>query len=294
MSRYRLSLDIRYRFDRPTGAARQILRICPAAIPAVQEVTACTVTVDPRPVERGRFTDAFGMQAVELVLPAGLTALHFAMQAEVIRHAPAPAPGADLSVPLAGLRAELAAVTGLGPNSPHHFLPPSPRIPPVPAIAAFAATAVAGAATTRAAVVALGRALHDAMRFDPQATEVDTPIATAFAGRYGVCQDFAQIMVAGLRSLGVPAAYVSGFLRTLPPPGQPRLQGADAMHAWVRAWTGQAGGWVDYDPTNACLVGADHVTIGHGRDYGDAAPVIGMLRLEGSQSGSHSVDLEEI
>lgn len=292
MSRYRLALDIRYRFDRPTGAARQILRICPARIPAVQTVTSCTVTVEPRPTERRSFTDFFGFEAVDLVLPAGLTSLRFAMQAEVIRHPSAPGP--HRAVPLAGLSADLARVTTLGPESPHHFIARSPRIPPVPEIAAFAAVAVAGVPDTRAAVAALGQALHDAMRFDPQATEVDTPIATAFAGRHGVCQDFAQIMVAGLRSLGVPAAYVSGFLRTLPPPGQPRLQGADAMHAWVRAWTGQAGGWVDYDPTNACFVGADHVTIGHGRDYSDAAPVTGMLRLEGSQSGSHSVDLEEI
>lgn len=292
MRRYRLALEIRYGFDRPTGAARQVLRICPADIPGVQDVLSCSVTVDPKPVERRAFTDFFGMRAVELVLPAGLTALRFAMQAEVVRQAPDD--GADLSPPLAALGADLTAVTALGPESPHHFRAPSPRIPPVPGIAAFAAEAVAGAPTTCAAVQALGQALHRAMRFDPKATEVDTPIATAFAGRHGVCQDFAQIMVAGLRSQGVPAAYVSGFLRTVPPPGQPRLQGADAMHAWVRAWTGQAGGWVDYDPTNACFVGADHVTIGHGRDYADAAPVTGMLRLEGSQSGSHSVDLEEV
>lgn len=292
MRRYRLALDIRYGFDRPTGAARQVLRICPATIPGVQSVAACTVSVDPKPAERREFTDFFGMRVVELVLPAGLTALRFAMQAEVVRQAPGHGP--DLSPPLAALGADLAAVTALGPDSPHHFVAPSPRIPPVPGIAAFAGDAVRGAATTRAAVQALGQALNGAMRFDPQATEVDTPIATAFAGRHGVCQDFAQIMVAGLRSLGVPAAYVSGFLRTVPPPGQPRLHGADAMHAWVRAWTGQAGGWVDFDPTNACFVGADHVTIGHGRDYADAAPVTGMLRLEGSQSGGHSVDLLEI
>jgi transglutaminase-like putative cysteine protease len=291
MMRYRLTLDIRYAFDRPTGAARQLLRICPATLPGVQDVVSCRVTVEPKPAERREFTDFFGMQALDLVLPAGLTTLRFAMQAEVIRHAIVER--ADLSVPLSGLESDLAAVTGLGPGSPHHFLAPSPRIPVVPGIAAFAAQATAGATSTRAAVLALGQALHRAMRFDPLATEVDTPIATAFAGRHGVCQDFAQIMVAGLRSLGVPAAYVSGFLRTLPPPGQPRLQGADAMHAWVRAWTGQAGGWMDYDPTNACLAGSDHVVIGHGRDYSDAAPVTGMLRLEGNQSGSHSVDLEE-
>ena len=78
------------------------------------------------------------------------------------------------------------------------------------------------------------------------------------------------------------------------PPGRPRLVGADAMHAWVRAWCGHAAGWIDYDPTNACRVNGDHVEVGFGRDYGDVAPVTGSLRLEGGQSGSHSVDIAEI
>jgi len=290
--RYRLALSIRYRFDRPTGAARQVLRICPADLPGVQTVESCTVSVRPEPEERRAFTDFFGMRALDLVLPAGLTDLDFTMIAEVTRADPGQV--FDLSGPLAGLRADLAAHTGLDAQSPHHFLAPSPRIPLVPDIARFAAAATAGAPTTRAAVEALGGALHRAMRFDAAATEVDTPIATAFAGRHGVCQDFSQIMVAGLRSLGIPAAYVSGFLRTLPPPGRPRLQGADAMHAWVRAWTGARGGWVDYDPTNACFAGVDHVTIGNGRDYSDTAPVTGMLRTDGAQRGSHSVDMDEL
>ena len=89
------------------------------------------------------------------------------------------------------------------------------------------------------------------MNFDPEATTVDTPPAEAFARRHGVCQDFAQVMIACLRGVGVPAGYVSGFLRTDPPPGQPRLEGADAMHAWVRAWCGWQAGWIEYDPTNA-------------------------------------------
>jgi transglutaminase-like putative cysteine protease len=132
------------------------------------------------------------------------------------------------------------------------------------------------------------------MTFDADATHVDTPVAEAFAARRGVCQDYAQIMLAGLRGLGVPAAYVSGFLRTVPPPGRPRLVGADAMHAWVRVWTGRDSGWMDYDPTNACTVGADHVEVGAGRDYADCAPVTGVLRLDGSQSTGHSVDMEPV
>lgn len=292
MIRYRVALSISYQFDRPTGAARQLLRICPAALPHLQQVTDCRVQVEPEPSARHEFSDFFGTRVVELALPAGLTSLTIRMTADVLRHDPGPA--ADRSALRASLAADLAAQTGLDANAPHHFLAPSPRIPVVPEIGRFAARATQGAPTTRAAVEALGAALQRAMRFDAAATTVDTPIATAFEGRHGVCQDFSQIMIAGLRSLEIPAAYVSGFLRTVPPPGQPRLQGADAMHAWVRAWTGREGGWCEYDPTNACFAGTEHVVIGHGRDYADAAPVIGMLRLEGAQSGAHSVDLEAL
>jgi transglutaminase-like putative cysteine protease len=98
-------------------------------------------------------------------------------------------------------------------------------------------------------------------------------------------------MIACLRGVGVPAGYVSGFLRTNPPPGKPRLEGADAMHAWVRAWCGWESGWVEYDPTNALVVGADHVEIARGRDYGDVAPVVGVLRSAGSQTTEQAVDV---
>ncbi len=286
---YRLRLTIRYDFARPTGAGRQLLRISPADLPGLQEVQQTQITVTPPPLERGGFTDFFGNEVTQLVLPAGLTRLRFDMAGRVLRHEDETE--LDLSATLDGLALDLDEITDLGPHSPHHFLRPSPRIPHVAAIADFARQASAGAATVREAVEAVGRAIHAHMRFDADATEVDTPIDQAFAGRQGVCQDFSQIMISGLRGIGVPAAYVSGFLRTVPPPGKPRLEGADAMHAWVRAWTGAEAGWCEYDPTNACFVAADHVTIAYGRDYGDVAPVTGSMRLAGGQSTSHSVDL---
>ena len=86
--------------------------------------------------------------------------------------------------------------------------------------------------------------------YDPKATEISTPLDEVFEKRRGVCQDFAQVMIAGLRGLGLPAAYVSGYLRTVPPPGRPRLQGADATHAWVSVWCGEQLGWIGFDPTN--------------------------------------------
>lgn len=288
---YDLRLVIRYEFDRPTGAGRQLLRIQPAEMPGLQSLLACDTVIKPEPSERREFTDFFGTKVLEVVMAPGLKSCEIAMKARVVRLPLGEE--LDMSPPLDRLPEELEEVTDLGPASPHHFLRDSPRITLDPAIAAFARAAVAEAETARAAIAAFGKAIHDHMTFDSRATEVDTPPAEAFALKRGVCQDFAQIMISGLRSLGIPAAYVGGFLRTLPPPGKPRLEGADAMHAWVRAWAGAEAGWLDHDPTNDCFADTDHIAVGHGRDYGDVAPVTGALRMDGGQKGSHAVDLIE-
>jgi transglutaminase-like putative cysteine protease len=127
--------------------------------------------------------------------------------------------------------------------------------------------------------------------YDPDATTVATPARTAFNLRRGVCQDFAHIMISGLRSLGLPAAYVSGYLRTFPRMGQQRLQGADAMHAWVALWCGDDVGWQGLDPTNAVRTAMDHIPLGFGRDYGDVSPLDGVIVDAGSHSLAVAVDV---
>lgn len=286
MTRYRTRIMIDYRFGSPAAEGRQLLRLNPREMAGVQRVIRSAVTVEPEAAEAAGFTDFFGNRVEEVALPGGLREVAFIAEAEVERLAPLAPDGA---VALSGIVAEVAKVRGLGPEVPHHFTGASPRILASAAITAFARGAAGGDAL--ATVAALGEAIHAAMTFDPEATTVETPPEEAFARRIGVCQDFAQVMIAGLRGLGVPAAYVSGLIRTVPPPGKARLDGADAMHAWVAAWCGRECGWVDYDPTNACLVGADHVVIARGRDYGDVAPVAGVLRLAGGQMSGHAVDV---
>lgn len=283
---YDIRLSIRYDYTVPVAAGRHLLRLLPADLPG-QSVSDARLTILPDASEHKDFKDFFGNLVTEVGLSGGHSSVVFEATARVDRAAPAPTP--DRSPPLEGLGEAIAAVKSLGPDAPHHFLGASPRIRPWPAITSHALIATKGAATTRARVEALGRALHADMTFDARATTVDTPLLEAFHTRKGVCQDFAQVMIAGLRGLGIPAGYVSGFLRTVPPPGRPRLEGADAMHAWVRAWCGT--GWVEYDPTNACFAGEDHVTVAIGRDYGDVAPVAGVLRIAGAQSSRQAVDM---
>jgi transglutaminase-like putative cysteine protease len=114
------------------------------------------------------------------------------------------------------------------------------------------------------------------------------------AQRAGVCQDFAHLMIAGLRSLGLPARYTSGYIRTYPAPGRPRRVGADVSHAWVGAWLGETHGWVDLDPTNNLIVREEHVVLGWGREFGDVSPLRGIILGGGDHSLSVSVDLEPL
>lgn len=135
--------------------------------------------------------------------------------------------------------------------------------------------------------------IHTEFQYDSKATNVSTPIETVLSNRRGVCQDFAQVEVGCLRSIGIPARYVSGYLRTEPPAGQPRLIGVDASHAWVSIYCGPLG-WIDWDPTNDLMVSTDHITVAWGRDYVDVSPVQGTFLGGGQHTMSTSVDVVPI
>ena len=280
----RLSLDQRYRAQ--SVHVRNLLRLLPSDGPQ-QRVLRRLLTITPMPDERRDGTDYFGNATSLVAWHQPVQAITFHLSARAERLSPA---ALDMSPPLAALGAEVLGA-GLSPLSPLHFRGPSPRVSDVAEIAAFARAACAGDLTAFEAVATLGLALNAHLIFDAKATDVSTPPAEAFAAGRGVCQDFAQIMICGLRSLGIPAGYVSGFIRTNPPPGQPRLAGVDAMHGWVMAWCGRSQGWVEYDPTNAQWAGEDYITVAIGRDYADAAPVKGAVRTSGGQVTGHVVDM---
>jgi transglutaminase-like putative cysteine protease len=286
---YEIRLTITNVYGAPSAHARTLVRLLPSDVPGQQVVRSRLLAADPVPSERREARDFFGNAMTALAFHAPIDRIELTLEATTERLASDV--GLDLSPTLPTLAQEIAEYLDLGSAAPHHYLWPSVRVPTDAAISDFARDAVQPGMTTLQIVEALGQAIHSEMQFDTEATDVHTPPAEAFANRHGVCQDFSHIMIAGLRSLGIPAGYVSGFLRTIPPAGQPRLEGADAMHAWVSAWCGTEAGWIEYDPTNACLVGLDHIVIAYGRDYSDVAPVKGVLRTSGKQSSRHSVDV---
>ena len=147
----------------------------------------------------------------------------------------------------------------------------------------YAADSFVGAATLADGVLDLCARIHADFEFDPKATEVDTPLVEVMEMRKGVCQDFAHVMIGSLRSLGIPACYISGYLETLPPPGRPRLTGADRTHAWVGVYVGD-GRWVGVDPTNNQLAGPRYVTTARGRDYRDVPPLKGVIFTDATES----------
>jgi transglutaminase-like putative cysteine protease len=286
---YDIALKLTQSYASPATGGRHVLCLSPADLPNVQRTITSLVEIFPRPDERVVRTDFFGNSITEIAFRGQHADIQIRVRARVDRRTPPI--GLDISPPLSRIAQDIAAIRSLDYNSPHHFLGASTRVTPEPVTRAYARDAIANAGTTLQAVWAIGLALNRDMSFDADATTVDTPFQDAFAQRHGVCQDFTHIMIACLRGVGIPAGYVSGFLRTRPPPGQKRLAGADSMHAWVRAWCGADMGWIEFDPTNAVIAADDHIVIGYGRDYSDVAPVRGVLRTAGAQSSDHTVDV---
>lgn len=286
---YDVKLAISYTYPVASVNSRTILRLMPSSIEGRQIVRSRLIKAEPFPSERHETLDFFGNATTSAVWDDPVDALDLTLVAQIERLNVAQGP--DTSAPLSDLAGEIARINDIGPHAPHHFTGPSRRSPPSPAMTAFARDFIRPGMTTLEAVAAVGHGLHNAMTFDVDATTVDTPAEEAFVERKGVCQDFSHIMIACLRGIGIPAGYVSGFLRTIPPPGKPRLEGADAMHAWVRAWVGAGMGWVEFDPTNDRPSGTDHIVVAYGRDYDDVAPVRGALRGFGAHETSQAVDV---
>lgn len=286
---YDVTLTITHDYANPVEVGRHLLRVHPAELPGRQSLRNRLIEISPTPSESHVHQDFFGNRGMMVVHDTLHSEMTIRLRARVECHGQDPI--MDLGPSLARLNNELSEPARLTPSSPQHFLAPSPRVPPDTSLGDYARALLSQSMTVRDVVTAVGLALNRDMAFDADATTVETTPQDAFAQKRGVCQDFSHIMISCLREIGVPAGYVSGYLRTIPPAGQPRMEGADAMHAWVRAWCGPEQGWIEYDPTNATLVGTDHIVAGYGRDYSDVSPVRGYLRSSGGQKNTQAVDV---
>ena len=289
---YQIRHVTRFDYAEPAAFARNNLRLKPI-LWSGQTIEDYALIIEPQGRVFPARAEAGLANVVRLVVeqPARTLTIESRARVRVDRAVPIPAP----SDPSLAQVAEWArASRDASPAGPAAYLFPSPLIPLDREIAKWSAADLDPGRGVLDAAIALALRLQREFDFDPTATLVDTPPREAVLQRGGVCQDFAQIMISGLRAAGLPAAYASGYIRTLPPPGQPRLVGADATHAWVLVWAGPQLGWVGVDPTNGIWMAGDHIVVAIGRDYADVAPIDGIVLGWGAQKMQVSVDVEPL
>jgi transglutaminase-like putative cysteine protease len=265
----------------PVANARHVLRLTPIGR-ARENVHVASLQIAPQPSLRREGQDFFGNRLTWIAFEQPHDKLTIKVSARVAVDELLP-PNALATPAFETEREAVSATDDIGPMSPAHFLFPSRMVSLDPEIRDYARQSFPRGRPVLDGAIELMRRINADMVYDTVATTVTTTAPMSFALRRGVCQDFAHIMISGLRGIGLPAAYVSGYLRTVPRQGFAGLVGADAMHAWVLVWCGADTGWIGLDPTNAVLASDDHVTLAIGRDYSDVAPIDGVIVASGGQ-----------
>ena len=280
---YRVEHETRYVYASPVSTSQHVAYLRPRALPH-QRVPRAELEIEPEPLESSRRTDYFGNTVDQFTLLKPHAEL--LVRARSVVHVSASgrtlAPAA--SPPWERVRDGLGYTRDVAAGDESQFAYPSPYVAIDPRLADFARTSFTPGRPLLAAALDLMHRIHAEFRYVPAATTITTPVSRVLTERQGVCQDFAHLQISCLRSLGLAARYVSGYLLTDPPPGRPRLLGADASHAWLSVHC-PVNGWVDLDPTNDVVPELRHVTLAWGRDYGDVSPLRGVI-LGG---GEHTV-----
>lgn len=286
--RFRVVHTTRYAYSAPVVLAHNEARLQPR-VTARQACALSEVSIDPPPAAVAAREDFYGNCVLYFALqePHDRLVVTATSEVEVAARAPIElAAGASWSAARDALRASENAEA----RAAREFVLDSPCAAASPEVRAYAEPSFVAERPLLAAVADLNSRIHREFRFDPQSTTVATPVSDVLAQRHGVCQDFAHLAIACLRSMELPARYVSGYLETLPPPGQPRMQGADVSHAWFAVFVPELG-WVDFDPTNDLLPDERHVTTAWGRDYADVTPLKGVIFGGGSHTLEVAVDM---
>lgn len=283
-ARYHVEHTTSYTYSDPVPVCHNEIHLVPRGLPR-QRILSNAITVKPQPSSLSTHTDAFGNTVGYFSIQEPHEQLTVASSSSVEVLAPEPwqqlpPRGWDL------VRDDLDRATGPEALQAKQFRFESPLVRTLEPLAAWAAEIFPPGRPWAEAVVDLTRRIYREFVYDPTATTTSTPVEEVFRLRRGVCQDFAHLQIACLRSLGLAARYVSGYIANTRAPGERELVGADASHAWLSVWGGESG-WLDLDPTNDCVPGSQHVTLGWGRDYADVCPIKGVY----VGGGSHSMDV---
>jgi transglutaminase-like putative cysteine protease len=287
--KYRVRHVSLYEYAKPVDLASHILHLTPRVLPG-QMVVSASLQATPVPSRVTGSDDHFGNHATLMFLDLPHQRFEVTVEAEVDVAFRSPPPAS--STPpweqvAAGLR---AGAPGCWQAAEFSF--DSPFAPAERGAGVYARQSFPPGRPVLEGLLELNARIRRDFTFRTDVTTIVTPVARVLAQRAGVCQDFTHVMIAGLRALGLSARYVSGYLRTRPPPGQVARRGADQSHAWVGAWLGPDHGWVDLDPTNDLVVRDEHVVLAWGRDYGDISPVRGVILGGGAHTVKVAVDLE--
>ncbi|MEQ9410445.1 MAG: transglutaminase family protein [Fuerstiella sp.] len=286
---YKITHTTNYRYSTPVSVCHNMVVLTPRPTDYLT-VSSHRLSIRPIPISTEKRRDTFGNLLTRFSLEEHHSKLTITATSRV-SVLPRDLPAAEATPTCDVVRAGIADASDPNWLAVVPFVFDSPRIQRSSVFADFAAPVVQGSRSVLTALTDLTRLIYTEFKYDKNATRVDTPTESAFENRHGVCQDFAHIAVACLRSLKMPARYVSGYLRTIPPPGKERLVGADQSHAWVSVWCGPGLRWVDFDPTNNCVCGTDHVPIAVGRDYSDVVPIKGVFLGGGEPELTVSVDV---
>ena len=273
-----------YKYSAPVVLSQQLLHLTPRALPW-QTCDRHRIEVEPTAGEFAEREDYYGNRTAHLLIAQPHEALLVRAESEVtVNPRPRERRSGAPKVSWETVRARLHSLEGRPLAEPADFLYDSPHVERSRELADYALKSFSARRGMLDATSDLARRIHKDFAFDRTATSVSTPLKQVMKDRRGVCQDFAHLMIGCLRAIGLAACYVSGYILTAPPPGKPRLVGADASHAWVSVFCGERAGWVDIDPTNNCIVDESHVTLAWGRDFGDVTPMRGVILGGGSQS----------
>ena len=287
--RYRIRHSSAYSYGNDIMLAHHLLHLTPRATPG-QRVTGFRMTIDPAPSVKTEHRDYFGNPEVYLEMHEPHRKLTIQTQIDIEVATARPAVTA-MKTPWEDLRDQLLHPAGPGVRAASTFAYASPMVALGGALRAFAMPSFIRGRPIGEAAMDLTNRIHDEFTFDAEATTIATPVGEVLENKRGVCQDFAHLQIACLRALGLAARYISGYLRTVPPPGTERVVGGDVSHAWLSVWCGEDR-WLDLDPTNGRPGSSDLITLAWGRDYGDVSPSQGVIIGSNQQDLEVEVDVE--